>query len=87
MKKGGSISRLDFLLTLAESLSSVDAVVEPSTRGCPSKSLKPSQLLGHCFPDMVPRTPKKRPTKKCVVCWAIGKSHHIGVLTVRRPYA
>ena len=31
-KKGGSISRLDFLLTLAESSSSMGGVVEPATR-------------------------------------------------------
>ena len=55
-KKGGSISRLDFLLTLAESLSSMGGVVELPTRGRPSKSPKPSRLLGHCFPDMVPGT-------------------------------
>jgi len=58
-KKCGSISRLDFLLTLAESLSSVGGVVEPATRGRPSKSPIPSQLLGCCFPDMVPGTSKK----------------------------
>jgi len=40
-KKGKSISRLDFHLTLAGSLSSVGGVVEPATRGCPSKSPKP----------------------------------------------
>jgi len=71
-KKGGSISRLDFLLTLAESLSSVGGVVEPATSGHPSKSPKPSRLLGHHFPDMVPGTSKKRPTRTCVVCWASG---------------
>jgi len=87
-KKGGSISRLDFLLTLADSLSSMGGVVELATRGCPSKSPKPSRLLGRCFPDMVPGTSKKKPTRRCVVCWTNGggKSHHIGVLTVRRPY-
>jgi hypothetical protein len=53
-KKGGSISRLDFLLTLAESLSSMGGVLEPTTRGRPSKSPKPTRLLGRCFPDMVP---------------------------------
>jgi len=37
MTEGGSISRLDFLLILAESLSSVGGVVEPATRGHPSK--------------------------------------------------
>jgi hypothetical protein len=84
-KKGGSISRLDFLLTVAESLSSMGGVVEPTTKGRPSKSPKPSRPLGCSFPDMVPGTSKK-PTKRCVVCWADGKSHHIGVLTVRRPY-
>jgi len=73
-KKGGSISRLDFLLTLAESLSSMGGVVEPATRGRPSKSPKPSRLLGRCFPDMVPGTSKKKPTRRCVVCWANGKS-------------
>jgi len=72
-KMGGSISRLDFLLTLAESLSSMGGVVEPATRGRPSKSPKPSRLLGHCFPDMVPGTSKKKPTRRCVVCWANGK--------------
>ena len=41
-KKGGSISRLDFLLTLAQSLSSMGGVVEPATRGRPTKSPKPS---------------------------------------------
>jgi hypothetical protein len=41
-KESGSISRLDFLLTLAESLSSISGVVEPATRGLPSKSPKPS---------------------------------------------
>jgi len=41
-KKGGSISKLDFLLTLAESLSSIGGVVEPATRCDPSKSPKPS---------------------------------------------
>jgi len=41
-QKGGSISRLDFLLTLEESLSSMGGVVKPSTRGRPSKSPKPS---------------------------------------------
>jgi len=41
-KNGGSISRLDFLLTLAESLSSIGGVVEPAIRGRPSKSPKPS---------------------------------------------
>jgi len=53
-KKGGCISRLDFLEKLAESLSSMGGVVEHTTRGCPSKSPKPSRLLGRCFPDMVP---------------------------------
>jgi hypothetical protein len=72
-KKGGSISRLDFLLTLAESLSSMDGVVESATRGHQSKSSKPSQLLERCFPDMVPGTSKKKPTRRCVVCWANGK--------------
>ena len=71
-KKGGSISRLDFLLTLAESLSSIGGMVEPETRGRPSKSPKPSGFLG-CFPDMVPGTSKKKPTRGCVVCWANGK--------------
>ena len=78
-KKVGSISRLDFLLTLAESSSSMGGVVECTTRGHPSKSPKPSRLLGRSFPDMVPETSKKKPTR-CVVCWANGKSHHIGVL-------
>jgi len=41
-KKGGSMSRLDFLLKLAESLSSMGGVVEPATRGRPSKSPRPS---------------------------------------------
>ena len=72
-KKGESISRLDFLLTLAKSLSSMGGMVEPVTRGCPSKSPKPSRLLGRCFPDMVPGTSKK-PTRRCVVCWANGKT-------------
>jgi len=72
-KKGGSISRLDFLLTLAESLSSMSGVVEPATRGRPSKSHKPSRLHGRCFPDKVPGTSKKKPTRRCVVCWANGK--------------
>jgi hypothetical protein len=36
-KKSERISRLDFLLTLAESLSSWGRVVEPSTRGSPIK--------------------------------------------------
>jgi len=72
--KDGSIYRLlDFLLTLAESLSSMGGVVEPATRGRPSKSPKPSWLLGCCFPDMVPGTSKKKPTRQCVVCWANGK--------------
>jgi len=65
-KKGGSISRLNFLLTLAESLSSMGGVVELATRGRPSKSPKPSRLLGRCFPDMVPGTSKKKPTRRCV---------------------
>jgi hypothetical protein len=72
-KKGGSISRLDFLLTLAESSSSMGGVLEPVTRGRPSKSPKPSRLHGCCFPDMVPGTSKKKPTRSCVVCWANGK--------------
>jgi len=84
-KKSGSISRLDLLLTLAESMPSIRGVVEPATRCHPSKSPKPSRLLGCCFPDMVPGTSKKKPTRRCVVCWS-RKSHHIGVLTVRRPY-
>jgi hypothetical protein len=41
-KKGGTISRLDFLLILAESLSLVGGVVEPSTRGHLSNSPVPS---------------------------------------------
>jgi len=72
-KKGGSISRLDFLLTLTESLSSMGGLVEPPTRGRPSKSPIPSRLLGRCFPDMVPGTSKKKPTRRCVVFWANGK--------------
>ena len=72
-KKGESISRLDFLLTLAENSSSVGGVVEPATRGRPSKSTKPTRLLGRCFPDMVPGTSKKKPTRRCVVCWSNGK--------------
>jgi hypothetical protein len=36
-KKGGKISKLDFLLTLAENLSSSGGVVEPATRGHPTK--------------------------------------------------
>jgi hypothetical protein len=70
LKKDGSISRLDFLLTLAESLSSMGGVVEPATRGHLSKSPKPSRLLGRCFPDMVPGTSKKKHTRRCVVFWA-----------------
>jgi len=66
-KKGGSISRFDFLLILAESLSSMGGLVEPAIRGCSSKSPKLSQLLGRCFPDMVPGTSKKNPTRRCVV--------------------
>jgi hypothetical protein len=85
-KKCGSISRLDFLLTLAESWTSMGGMVEPATRGRPSKSPETSQLLGRCFPDMAPGTSKKKPTRRCVVCWARGKSHHIGVPTVRRPF-
>ena len=72
-KKSGSISRLDFLLTLAESLSLTGGVVGPATSGRPSKSHKPSRLLGRCFPDMVPGTSKKKPTRRCVVFWANGK--------------
>ena len=37
-KKGGRISRLNFQLTLAESLTSMGGVVEPATRGRLSKS-------------------------------------------------
>ena len=66
-KNGGSIPRLDFLLTLAESLSSMGGVVEPETRGHPSNSPKPSRFLGCCLPDMVPGTLKKKPTRRCVV--------------------
>jgi len=93
-KKRGSNSRFDFLLTLAESLSSMGGVVEPATRGRPSKSPKPSQILGH----MVPGMSKKKPTRRCVVCWTNGKRKEssywcsncekalcFGVLTVRRP--
>jgi len=36
-KQGGSISRLDFLLILAESQSSLGGVVQPATWGHPSK--------------------------------------------------
>jgi len=64
---------LDFLLTLAETLSSMGGVVELATRGCPSKSPKPSRLLGRCFPELVPGTSKKKPTRRCVVCWANGR--------------
>jgi hypothetical protein len=67
-KKVGSNSRLDFLLTLAESLSSVGGVVEPAIRGRPSKSPKPFRLLGRCFPDMVQGTSKKKPSRRYVVC-------------------
>jgi len=76
-KKGGSISRLDFLLPLAESLSSVGGVVEPATRGRTSKSPKPSRFLGRCFPDMVPGTSKNKPTRRCVICWANGEGRFI----------
>ena len=72
-KKGGKISKLDFLLTLAENLSSSGGVVEPATRGHPTKSPKLSRLLGCCFPDTVPGTSKKKPTRRCAVCWASGK--------------
>ena len=72
-KKGGSISRLDFLLTLAESLNSMGGVVGPATKGRPSRSHKPPRLLGRCFPLLVPGASKKKPTKKCVVCRANGK--------------
>jgi hypothetical protein len=72
-KKGGRISRLDFILTLAESLSSSGGVVEPATQIRPSKSPKPSGLLGCCFPDTLPATSKKKPTRRCVVCWASGE--------------
>ena len=72
-KKGGTFSRLRFLLTLGESLSSMGGLVEPATRGRPSKSPKPSRLLGRCFPDVVPGTSKKKPTRRCVICCANGK--------------
>jgi hypothetical protein len=52
-KKDGRISRLDFLLTLAENMSSLGGVVEPATRDCLSKSPKPSRLIGRCFPNTV----------------------------------
>jgi hypothetical protein len=72
-KKSGSIYRLDSLLKLAESLSIMGGVMEPVTRGRPSKSPKPTLLLGRCFPDIVPGTSKKKATRKRVVCWANGK--------------
>jgi hypothetical protein len=72
-RKVGRISRLDFLLTVAENLSSSGGVVEPETKGHTSKSSKPSLLLGCCFPGTVPGTSKKKPTRRCVVCWANGK--------------
>jgi len=86
-KKGGRISRLDFLLPLAESLSSVGGLVEPATRGRTSKSPKPSQLRRCCFPDMVPGTSKKKPTRTCIVCWANGEKEDLSYwcLDVRRP--
>jgi len=43
-KKGGSISRLYFLLILAESQSSLGGVVQPATRGHPSKLPTPWTL-------------------------------------------
>jgi hypothetical protein len=58
---------------IAESLSSMGGVEEPATKGCPSKSHKTSRLFGRCFPNMVPGTSKKKPTKGCEVCWANGK--------------
>jgi hypothetical protein len=63
-KKSGTISRFDFLLTLAESLG---GVMEPATRRRPSESPKPSRLLGRCFRDMVPGTSKKKPARRRVV--------------------
>ena len=85
-KNGGSISRLDFLLTLAESSSAMGGVVEPLTRGRLSNSPKP-RLLGRCFPDMVPGTSKKKPTRRCVVCWPNGKKKESSYwYSVRRPY-
>ena len=72
-EEGWKLSRLDFLLTLAESLSSMCGVVEPATRGRPTKSPRPSRLLGRCFPYMVPGTSKKKPTRRCVVCCANGR--------------
>jgi len=86
-KKGGSISRLDFLLTLAESSSSMGGMVEPAIRGHPSKSPKPSQLFGCCFPDLVPGTSKKDPARSCVVCWVNGERKESSYwCSVRRPY-
>ena len=74
--KGGSISRLDFRLTMAESSSSMGRVVEPATRGHPSKSPKPSWLLGCCFPDMVPGASKKKPTRRCSLLGQCRESSH-----------
>jgi hypothetical protein len=86
-KKGGNNCRLDFLLILAESLSSMGGGVEPATRSRPSKSPKPSHLLGRCFPDMGPGKSKKRSTRRCVVCWANGKRKESSYwCSVRRSY-
>ena len=67
-KQGGSISRLDFLLILAESQSSLGGVVQPATRGHPSKLPTPWTLLPrHSAIDI------KEEAYQDVVFWANGK--------------
>jgi hypothetical protein len=75
---GGRISRLDCPVTLAENLSSLGGVVEPA-----SELPKPSELLGCFFPD----SQGKAYQEMCSLLgqWR-GKSRHIGVVTVKRPY-
>jgi len=66
-KQGGSISRLDFLLILAESRSSLGGVVQLATRGHPSKLPTPCTLLPRHGATNI------KEAYKDVVFWANGK--------------
>ncbi|KAG8236033.1 hypothetical protein J437_LFUL015411 [Ladona fulva] len=62
----GKFSRKEFLITLAEMLIENFRKDFQMSQGRPSKSPKPSHLTEKHFPDVVPPTTKKCPSRGCV---------------------
>ncbi|XP_046998417.1 piggyBac transposable element-derived protein 4-like [Schistocerca americana] len=64
---GGEQSRMSFLISLGEQLT-ISSPHQETSVGRPPRTPKATRLTARHFPDLLPPTTKKRPTRRCVVC-------------------